>query len=131
MIVGGGLALSAGITEAGLATWLGTPLQPLSVVPPLIVALVLVALVILVTEFASNVATASGIIPVVGSLVLATGADPILLALPAAMAASRGFILPSGPGPNPLPWPTGPTPLPRLLTAGPLRSKERRVGKEG
>src|SRR3546814_11183788 len=87
MMFGGGLALAAGITESGLATWLGTALQPLSVVPPLIVALVLVALVILVTEFASNVATASGIIPVVGSHVLPTGADPILLGLPEALAA--------------------------------------------
>ena len=118
MMFGGGLALAAGITESGLAAWLGTALQPLSTVPPIIVALVLVALVILVTEFASNVATASGIIPVVGSLVLATGADPILLALPAAMAASWGFMLPSGTGPNAIAWATGHIALPRMLTAG-------------
>lgn len=118
MMFGGGLALAAGITESGLATWLGTALQPLSAVPPIIVALVLVALVILVTEFASNVATASGIIPVVGSLVLATGADPILLALPAAMAASWGFMLPSGTGPNAIAWATGHIALPRMLKAG-------------
>ena len=118
MMFGGGLALAAGITESGLAAWLGTALQPLSAVPPIIVALVLVALVILVTEFASNVATASGIIPVVGSLVLATGADPILLALPAAMAASWGFMLPSGTGPNAIAWATGHIALPRMLKAG-------------
>ena len=118
MMFGGGLALAAGITESGLAAWLGTALQPLSAVPPIIVALVLVALVILVTEFASNVATASGIIPVVGSLVLATGADPILLALPAAMAASWGFMLPSGTGPNAIAWATGHISLPRMLKAG-------------
>ncbi|MFC7498658.1 SLC13 family permease [Enterovirga sp. GCM10030262] len=118
LLFGGGLALAAGITESGLATWLGTALQPLATVPPIVVALVLVALVILVTEFATNVAVASGIIPVVGSLVLATGVDPILLALPAAMAASWGFMLPSGTGPNAIAWATGHIALPRMLKAG-------------
>ena len=82
------------------------------------IALVLVALVVLITEFASNVATASGIIPVVGSLILATGVDPILLALPAAFAASWGFMLPSGTGPNAIAWATGHIALPRMLKAG-------------
>ena len=118
MMFGGGLALAAGIGESGLAEWLGTALQPLAAVPPILVALALVALVVLVTEFASNVATASGIIPVVGSLVLATGVDPMLLALPAAFAASWGFMLPSGTGPNAIAWATGHIALPRMLKAG-------------
>jgi sodium-dependent dicarboxylate transporter 2/3/5 len=87
-------------------------------VPAIVVALVLVAIVVLITEFASNVATASGIIPVVGGLILATGVDPILLALPAAFAASWGFMLPSGTGPNAIAWATGHIALPRMLKAG-------------
>lgn len=118
MMFGGGLALAAGIGESGLATWLATALEPFRAVHPLIIALALVALVVLVTEFASNVATASGMIPVVGSLVLATGIDPMLLALPAAMAASWGFMLPSGTGPNAIAWATGHIALPRMLKAG-------------
>jgi sodium-dependent dicarboxylate transporter 2/3/5 len=118
MMFGGGLALAAGIGASGLDTWLGTALRPLSAVPPVVVALVLVALVIVITEFASNVATASGIIPIVGGIILATGADPILLALPAAMAASWGFMLPSGTGPNAIAWASGHIALPRMLKAG-------------
>ncbi len=118
MMFGGGLALAAGIGESGLAVWLGGALEPLRAVHPLVIAVVLVALVILVTEFASNVATASGMIPVVGGLVLATGIDPMLLALPAAMAASWGFMLPSGTGPNAIAWATGHIALPRMLKAG-------------
>ncbi|MBA3676620.1 MAG: DASS family sodium-coupled anion symporter [Sphingosinicella sp.] len=118
MMFGGGLALAAGIGESGLASWLGTVLRPLAMVPAIIIALVLVAIVILITEFASNVATASGIIPVVGGLILATGVDPILLAIPAAFAASWGFMLPSGTGPNAIAWSTGHIALPRMLKAG-------------
>ena len=118
MMFGGGLALAAGIGASGLDKWLGVALQPLSTVPPILVALVLVGLVILITEFASNVAVASGIIPIVGGLIMATGVDPILLALPAAMAASWGFMLPSGTGPNAIGWATGHIALPRMLKAG-------------
>jgi sodium-dependent dicarboxylate transporter 2/3/5 len=118
MMFGGGLALAAGIGASGLAEWLGVALQPLRAVHPLVVAAVLVAIVIVITEFASNVAAASGIIPVVAGVIAATGIDPILLALPAAWAASWGFMLPSGTGPNAIAWATGHIALPRMLKAG-------------
>lgn len=118
MLFGGGLALAAGMDASGLGDWLGVALQPLRAVPPLVVALVLVTLVILITEFASNVAAASGIIPVVAGIIAATGVDPVLLALPAAWAASWGFMLPSGTGPNAIAWATGHIALPRMLKAG-------------
>ena len=118
MMFGGGLALAAGIGESGLADWLGVALQPLRSVHPLIVVCVLVGIVIVITEFASNVAAASGIIPVVAGIISATGIDPILLALPAAWAASWGFMLPSGTGPNAIAWATGHIALPRMLKAG-------------
>ncbi|WP_164118640.1 DASS family sodium-coupled anion symporter [Sphingorhabdus sp. Alg239-R122] len=118
MMFGGGLALAAGIGASGLDTWLGSALEPLSAVPLIVIAIALVALVILVTEFASNVATASGIIPVVAALILALGVDPILLAMPAAMAASWGFMLPSGTGPNAIAWASGHIALPKMLKSG-------------
>ncbi len=118
MMFGGGLALAAGIIDSGLADWLGGALSPLKAVPVIVIAIALVALVILVTEFASNVATASGIMPVVASLILATGVDPVLLAVPAAMAASWGFMLPSGTGPNAIAWSTGHIHLPKMLKSG-------------
>lgn len=118
MMFGGGLALAAAITASGLAAWLGAVLAPLGSVPTILLAAIIVALTILITEFASNVATASGIMPVLAALIAATGADLILLALPVAMAASWGFMLPSGTGPNALAWATGHIALPRILKAG-------------
>ena len=118
LMFGGGLALAMGMTESGLAGWMGQKLLPLADVPLPIVALVLVGFVVLVTEFASNIAAASGIMPIVAALVAAIGADPILLALPAAIAASWGFMLPAGTGPNAIAWATGHVSLPRVLKAG-------------
>ena len=118
LMFGGGLALAMGMSESGLAGWLGQMLLPLRAVPLPVVALVLVGFVVLITEFASNMAAASGIMPVVAALVAALGADPILLALPAAMAASWGFMLPAGTGPNALAWATGHIAMPRVVKAG-------------
>ena len=73
---------------------------------------------IVVTEFASDVGSASGKMPVVASPIVALQIDPILLALPAAFAASWGFMLPSGTGPNAIAWGTGHVALPRMLRAG-------------
>ncbi len=118
LMFGGGLALASGMEASGLADWLGEALLPLRTVPLLVIALALVALVIVATEFASNVATASGIMPVVASLSVALGADPLLLAMPAAMAASWGFMLPAGTGPNAIAWATGHIKLARMVRAG-------------
>ncbi|WP_394729564.1 SLC13 family permease [Altererythrobacter sp. GH1-8] len=120
MMFGGGLALAAGMQASGLAEWLGNALLPLEVVPLVFVALAIVAMVVLVTEFASNVATASAIIPVVASLsaALGLGEQAILLAMPAALAASWGFILPAGTGPNAIAWSTGRLTIGRLVRAG-------------
>jgi len=118
LMFGGGLAMAMGMTESGLTRWMGEMLLPLQYVPLPIVALVLVAFVILVTEFASNIAAASGIMPVVAALVAALGADPILLALPAAFAATWGFMLPAGTGPNALAWATGHCSMRSMIKAG-------------
>jgi solute carrier family 13 (sodium-dependent dicarboxylate transporter), member 2/3/5 len=118
MMFGGGLALAAGMSASGLAEWLGNALLPLAAVPLVLVALAIVAMVVLITEFASNVATASAIIPVVASLIAVLGADPVLLVLPAALAASWGFMLPAGTGPNAIAWSTGHIRIGAMVRAG-------------
>ncbi|MEO1488792.1 MAG: DASS family sodium-coupled anion symporter [Pseudomonadota bacterium] len=117
---GGGLSLAAGMQASGLADWLGEALLPLEAVPLFVMALAIVTMVVLVTEFASNVATASAIIPVVASLAaaLGLGEQAVLIAMPAALAASWGFILPAGTGPNAIAWSTGRLRIERLVRAG-------------
>lgn len=119
MMFGGGLALAAGMQASGLAAWLGQALLPLAAVPLWLVALAIVAMVVLITEFASNVATASGIMPVIASLAVALElGDPMLLAMPAALAASWGFMLPAGTGPNAIAWATGHIRIDRMVKSG-------------
>ncbi|MEO0033231.1 MAG: hypothetical protein RIS94_2989 [Pseudomonadota bacterium] len=118
LMFGGGLSLAMGMDASGLSDWLATAMLPLAAVPLPIVALLLVAFVVCVTEFASNIAAASGVMPVVAALCGALHADPVLLALPAALAASWGFMLPAGTGPNALAWATRHIAMARVLRAG-------------
>ena len=118
MMFGGGLALAAGMSASGLADWLGQILLPLGALPLVALALLVTAMVILITEFASNVAAASAIVPVVASLSVALNVDPMLLAMPAAIAATWGFMLPAGTGPNAIAWSSGRLRIDRMVKAG-------------
>lgn len=118
LLFGGGLALAGGMDASGLAEWLGRMLLPLQAIPLFIVAMAICALVIIITEFASNVATGSAIIPIVAGLIAALGVDPLLLAVPAAIAASWGFMLPAGTGPNAIAWSSGRVALPAMIRSG-------------
>lgn len=118
LLYGGGLALAEGITGTGLAAWMGTQLEAVGGLPVWIVALLLTAIVVLVTEFASNVATASGFMPVIAGLVVVTGIAPEYLAIPAAVAASWGFMMPAGTGANALAFATGYPRVPDFIRAG-------------
>jgi solute carrier family 13 (sodium-dependent dicarboxylate transporter), member 2/3/5 len=118
LLFGGGLSLAMGMSASGLSDWLGQMLLPLAGIPLPLLALAVVVFIIVITEFASNIAVASGMMPVVAALIVALGADPVLLALPAALAASWGFMLPAGTGPNAIAWATGHIALRRMLLAG-------------
>jgi solute carrier family 13 (sodium-dependent dicarboxylate transporter), member 2/3/5 len=118
MMFGGSLALADGMQKSGLAEWLGAALLPMSALPLVLVALAVVAMVVVVTEFASNVATASAMMPVVAALSVAMGVDPMVLAMPAALAASLGFMLPAGTGPNAIAWSTGRIRIEKMVGAG-------------
>ena len=60
----------------------------------LVIAMVatVVAFVILLTELTSNTATAATFLPVLGALALVIGQDPLVLAVPAALAASGVYF---------------------------------------
>ncbi len=118
LMFGGGLALADAITSTGLAGWIGAQLEAAGSWPVWTVALLLTALIVLVTEFASNVAAASGFIPVVAGLALAIGFDPVLLAMPAALAASWGFMMPAGTPPNAIAFATGHVTVRQMVGTG-------------
>lgn len=118
ILFGGGLSLAAAIQQTGLAGWIGTELGALAGWPLLAVILGVTAVVIFLTELTSNTATAAAFLPVVASLAAGIGADPLLLAIPTALAASCAFMLPVATPPNAIVYGTGALTIPQMAKAG-------------
>ena len=113
ILFGGGLALAEGIETSGLARWLGDAVSAAAGAIP-IAALVLAMMIVIVYlgELASNTAMAAIFLPVSGGVAVGLEAAPIELALPVALAASLGFMLPVATPPNAIVYGAG------LVTAG-------------
>ena len=118
LLLGGGLALADAVVKSGLSAWLGTALGAVGGLPLLPMLLAIALLCGLITEAASNVATATIFMPVAASLAMGAGYDPVLAALCAGMAANLGFANPAATSSNALVYSTGRVPIAAMLKSG-------------
>ena len=118
ILFGGGLSIASAINETGLATWIGGGVSALQAWPLLILILLTVAIIIFLTEMTSNTATAAAFLPIMGSVAIGVGQDPLLFALPAALAASCAFMLPVATPPNAIVYGSERIQIPEMAKAG-------------
>jgi sodium-dependent dicarboxylate transporter 2/3/5 len=118
LLFGGGLSLASGISDSGLAEWLGEMLGLLSAWPVILVMLVATLAVIFLTELTSNTATAAAFLPLVGSVAVGIGMDPFMLTVPVALAASCAFMLPVATPPNAIVYGSGNLTVADMAKAG-------------
>ncbi|MDO8972076.1 MAG: DASS family sodium-coupled anion symporter [Saprospiraceae bacterium] len=107
ILFGGGLALAKGFDRSGLAEWFGEVMKGLGYLPHALVLLVVLSAVVVLSEVASNIATASMMMPVLAALAGSIGAHPFGLLLSATLAASFGFGLPIATAPNSIVYASG------------------------
>jgi sodium-dependent dicarboxylate transporter 2/3/5 len=118
LLLGGGLALADAVVKSGLSAWLGTALEAVSGLPVWSMILAIALMCALITEAASNVATATIFMPIAASLALGAGYDPVIAALAAAMAANLGFANPAATSSNALVYSTGQVPIAGMIRTG-------------
>jgi len=118
ILFGGGLALAQAIQQTGLAAWLGTRMEGLSALPPLLIAAAVVTTVIFLSELASNTSVAAVFLPVVASLAVTLGESPLVFSVCTAVAASTAFMLPVGTPPNALVYASGRVTAREMARAG-------------
>jgi sodium-dependent dicarboxylate transporter 2/3/5 len=107
LLFGGGFAIAAGFEVSGLASWVGKQLEVLQGVPlPLIVATIALTMTFL-TEVTSNTATTTMMLPILAVAARTLHINPLLLMLPATIAASCAFMLPIGTPPNAIVFASG------------------------
>jgi len=118
VLLGGGLTLASAVSNTGLAAWLGGNLAQLGMLPITVLILAVSTLIIFLTELTSNTATAATFLPVVGAIAIDAGINPIMLTVPAALAASCAFMLPVATPPNAIVFGSGMLTIPQMARAG-------------
>jgi sodium-dependent dicarboxylate transporter 2/3/5 len=118
LLFGGGLSLAAAMDTSGLTTWLAGHLTGLKGLPLPLLFLGIATLVVVLGEFASNLAVATMMMPLAVSLAAAVGQPPVVLMLVAGFSASLGFALPVATPPNAIVFGSGEIPMRQMVKAG-------------
>lgn len=107
LLFGGGLALAKGFEVSGLALWIGNNMTGLSFFGTFAMIFFIVVIVNFLTEFTSNLATVTMILPVLAPIAISAGVHPFMLMVGATLAASCGFMMPAGTPPNAIAFGSG------------------------
>nr|WP_235027933.1 DASS family sodium-coupled anion symporter [Dietzia maris] len=118
LLFGGGLALSAQFSGSGLTGWIGEQASALDALPTVALVLVAAAGVLFLTELTSNTATAATFLPVAGGVALGLDLDPMILAVPVALAATCAFMLPVATPPNAIAYGSGYVTIGQMIRGG-------------
>lgn len=100
LLFGGGFALAKGFTTTGLSDYIGSHISGLSTFPQILMIFFVALSISFLTELTSNTATTQMILPVLASVSVAIGMNPILLMITATLSASMAFMLPVATPPN-------------------------------
>ena len=118
LLFGGGLSLAKAMTDTGLDKWIGNQVAGLSYLPLPVLVVIVVAGVVLFSELASNLATATTLLPVLFAIAVQLKLDPQVMCVPAILAASCGFMLPVATPPNAIVFGTGYITMRQMMRAG-------------
>lgn len=118
VLFGGGLAMAAGFKSTGLAEWIGSQVGLLENAPILVLIFAVTTLIIFLTELTSNTATSAMVMPILSAVAIGLGQNPLLLVVPAAIAASCAFMLPVATPPNAIVFGSGYVSIPQMARSG-------------
>lgn len=108
VLFGGGIALGGQMDQTGLSRAIGAGFIELTGVESLWGLVVVCAVIsLLLTEVASNTATATMLVPIAIGMARELGVKPIAPVIAVGLAASCGFMLPIATGPNAIAYATG------------------------
>lgn len=119
LLFGGGLAMGEMAFSTGLAEALGRGITAwLPVKSPMALTVLFTAVAIVVSEAASNTASANMIVPIAIAVSQASGISPVQPALGATLGASMGFMMPISTPPNAIVYSSGYVPITTMMKHG-------------
>jgi sodium-dependent dicarboxylate transporter 2/3/5 len=118
ILFGGGLSMASGFKVTKLADWIGSQVGLLQNAPVLVLVIAVATLIIFLTELTSNTATSAMVMPILSAVAIGLGQSPLLLVVPAAIAASCAFMLPVATPPNAIVFGSGYVTIPQMVRSG-------------
>lgn len=118
LLFGGGLAMAGVISSSGLAEWIAESLSVAGHLPAIVMIVLVAGVIIFLTEVTSNTATAAAFLPLLGALAISQELSPLLLTVPAAIAASCAFMMPVATPPNAIVFASGQMKIQDMIRAG-------------
>jgi len=117
LLFGGGLALAAGLEREGLIKQLGEWLSHFAGGGFTLVLMVTI-LSVFISEVMSNIAQVTVFAPVVCSLAVAVGMNPLMLGIAMTLGASCASMMPMGTPPNAIAFASGHIKIKQMMKAG-------------
>jgi sodium-dependent dicarboxylate transporter 2/3/5 len=118
LLFAGGICIAAGFEKSGLSALIGNSLAAADALPVFVLMLVICLVVTFMSELTSNTAVATLVLPVFAAAAAGAGLPPEVLMVPAAMAASSGFMLPVSTAPNAIAYGTERVTVARMAREG-------------
>lgn len=100
LLFGGGFALATAFSKSGLSDFIGHQFNSFAHINNFVLIFVICFIINFLTELTSNTATTQMILPILASVSVAVGANPLLLMIAATISASMAFMMPVGTPPN-------------------------------
>jgi sodium-dependent dicarboxylate transporter 2/3/5 len=120
LLFGGGLSLGSALEVSGLTGWIGQSITQATGGGGIAAIFLLAFSALGFSIVASNTASSSVFIPIAISVGLASGTNPVILAVLVAICSSLDFMLPVGTPPNAIAYSTGKVKMHEMVKAGVL-----------
>lgn len=117
-LFGGGFALTEAVKTSGLKEVIAGALEVTSHWHPVVFIMILITVIVILSEFASNTATLILSLSVLFAILPALEMEPLQVLITATLASSCGFMLPVATPPNTLIYDTGMVPRHKMMRAG-------------
>lgn len=118
ILFGGGLSLAAALKTSGVTEFIGRSASNLQNLPAWVMVLLACSIPAMASELTSNTASTAILLPIFAAVAEGCGINPLLMVIPATIAASFAFMMPVATPPNALIFASGEITILRMCKAG-------------
>ena len=118
LLFGGGLSIASALSGTGILNLFADSVSSIQGISFVLITLILMLIIVILTELMSNTALATIFLPIIASLGVSMGINPVAFAAPLVLAMSCVFSLPMGTPPNAVIFASGELRISNMIRVG-------------